>query len=212
VEGFALEVFTIHTDGAARGNPGPAAYAFTIERQGQPPIEAFGVLGETTNNIAEYVALVKALERAKEIGARRLLVHSDSELMVKQMAGEYRVKNEGLRPLFEAASRLASEFDAVSFRHVRREQNKRTDELANMALDGDGSNRAPAAKPKSKTQSGQPAKAVGMPSGATGDILECLRSAACAWSAGNPNHPRPEEVWEQLWTIIEDAGVLKKQK
>jgi len=97
------DLFTIHTDGGARGNPGPAAYAFVISRPGQPDVEESGVLGNSTNNVAEYTALVKALERARALGARRVLVQSDSELMVKQMTGEYKVKNEGLRPLYEEA-------------------------------------------------------------------------------------------------------------
>src|SRR5207253_4288729 len=93
-----LPLLTIHTDGAARGNPGPAAYAYVIAREGQPPVEEAGLLGETTNNQAEYIALVKALAHALDLGAQhRVVVHSDSELMVKQLNGEYRVKNEELR-------------------------------------------------------------------------------------------------------------------
>ena len=129
-------VFNIHTDGAARGNPGPAAFAFVIARDGQPPVEENGCLGETTNNVAEYAALVKALQRAKELGGRRVVVHSDSELMVKQMRGQYRVKHAGLLPLYKEASDLVGAFDDVEFQHVRREQNKRADALCNEALDG----------------------------------------------------------------------------
>src|SRR6266571_5110492 len=104
-------LLTIHTDGAARGNPGPAAYAYTIERAGEEPIEEAGLLGQTTNNQAEYTALVKALEHALELGTRlRVVVHSDSELMVKQLNGEYRVKNEDLRPLYEDAVELRGQF------------------------------------------------------------------------------------------------------
>src|SRR5881392_2669478 len=90
-------VYTIHTDGAARGNPGPAAFAYVIEQPGSPAIEVKGTLGETTNNVAEYTALLRALEHAKRLGAWQVLVHSDSELMVNQMQGKYKVKNEGLR-------------------------------------------------------------------------------------------------------------------
>ena len=96
------DVLTIHTDGAARGNPGPAAYAYVIERNGEPLIEEAERLGETTNNQAEYMALVEALEHALALGSHyRVIVHSDSELMVKQLNGEYRVKNEDLLPLWE---------------------------------------------------------------------------------------------------------------
>src|SRR5215471_21198318 len=113
-------VLTIHTDGASRGNPGDAAFAYVIARDGQPPIEEADCLGSMTNNQAEYTALVRALEHALELGAaHRLLIHSDSELMVKQMNGEYRVKNEELRDLYEQARRLADRFEGpVTFKHV----------------------------------------------------------------------------------------------
>src|SRR5947199_958643 len=106
-------VFTIYTDGAARGNPGPAAYAYIIERPGQDDVEFCQRLGNATNNVAEYTALIEALKKAKTLGGRRLIVHSDSELMVKQMNGEYKVKNAGLQPLFEEARRLRGDFDRV---------------------------------------------------------------------------------------------------
>ena len=132
------EALTIHTDGAARGNPGPAAFAYVIDREGQPPIEEAGCLGKTTNNQAEYTTLVRALEHAARLGTRhRLIVHSDSELMVKQVRGEYKVKNDDLRGLWEEARELAAEFDGgVTLKHVRREANRRADQLCNDALDG----------------------------------------------------------------------------
>lgn len=131
-------VLTIYTDGASRGNPGAAAFAYVISRDSQPPIEQAGCLGQMTNNQAEYTALVRALERALELGPQhRVLIHSDSELMVKQMNGEYRVKNEDLRSLYEQACSLRRRFEGpVTIRHVRREQNKRADQLCNEALDG----------------------------------------------------------------------------
>jgi ribonuclease HI len=128
---------TIHTDGAARGNPGPAAFAFVITRDGEPDIEEHGCLGNTTNNVAEYTALVRALARAVEVGAERAVVYSDSELMVKQMNGEYRVKNADLKDLYLQAKGLTSRFASVTIRHVRREQNGRADQLCNRALDGE---------------------------------------------------------------------------
>ncbi len=129
---------TIHTDGASRGNPGPAAFAYVIARNGEEPIEEAGKLGRMTNNQAEYTALVRALEHALELGEHhRVLVHSDSELMVKQMSGQYRVKNEDLRDLYEEARGLCARFrGGVTFRHVRREQNARADALGNEALNG----------------------------------------------------------------------------
>lgn len=131
-------ILTIHTDGASRGNPGKAAFAYVIHREGQPLIEEADCLGQMTCNQAEYTALIRALEHALELGSHyRLLVHSDSELMVKQMNGEYRVKNEDLRGLYEQACTLCRRFDGpVTIRHVRRGQNKRADQLCNDALDG----------------------------------------------------------------------------
>jgi ribonuclease HI len=99
----------IHTDGASRGNPGPAAFAYVIERDGQVLHEEAGRLPDTTNNQAEYTALVRALEHALRLGPEhRVTLHSDSELMVKQMNGQYRVKDAGLRPLYEEAVRPSS--------------------------------------------------------------------------------------------------------
>ena len=91
---------TMNIDGGSRGNPGPAAYAVVIARPGRPPAEEADTIGTATNNVAEYTALVRALGKAAELGAKRLLIHSDSELLVKQMNGEYRVKNESLKELF----------------------------------------------------------------------------------------------------------------
>src|SRR5262245_35757062 len=120
-----MGAWTVHIDGAARGNPGPAAYAFVIERDGQPPLEEAGLLGRTTNNVAEYTALVRMLRRAAELGPAPLHVFSDSELLVKQMNGEYRVKNEDLRDLYEEAQELRRRFPSVVLRHVRRADNRR---------------------------------------------------------------------------------------
>ncbi len=125
----------IHIDGAARGNPGPAAFAFIIQKEGAPALEEKGTLGTMTNNLAEYTALVRALERARELGAERLIVHSDSELLVKQMNGEYRVKNPDLRMLYDRARELGGQFKQVVIRHVPREQNSGADRLCNEALD-----------------------------------------------------------------------------
>src|SRR5260370_35018393 len=126
---------SINIDGAARGNPGPAAYAYVIVRNGQPVDEKAACLGKATNNIAEYTALVKALERAAELGGERLIIQSDSELLVKQMNGEYRVKNDQLRLLHDQAQQQCLQFGQVTFRHVPRAENSRADQLCNAALD-----------------------------------------------------------------------------
>jgi ribonuclease H / adenosylcobalamin/alpha-ribazole phosphatase len=129
---------TLSTDGGARGNPGPAAYAYVLEAEDGTVLAAHGeAIGVATNNVAEYRALVAGLEKALEVGVSELDVISDSELMVKQMRGEYRVKNEALRGLSVQASRLARELGSVSYKAVRREQNKLADQLVNEALDAE---------------------------------------------------------------------------
>ena len=124
------------TDGGARGNPGPAAFAYVLESEDGTVLDARGeAIGVATNNVAEYSALVAGLGRAVEAGVRELEVRSDSELMVKQMRGEYRVKNRDLQSLFLDASRAAREIGRVTYTHVRREHNELADRLVNEALD-----------------------------------------------------------------------------
>ena len=124
------------TDGGARGNPGPAAFAYVLETDDGTVLDARAeAIGIATNNVAEYSALVAGLGRAVEAGVRELEVRSDSELMVKQMRGEYRVKNRDLQSLFLDASRAAREIGRVTYTHVRREHNELADRLVNEALD-----------------------------------------------------------------------------
>jgi ribonuclease HI len=126
----------LFTDGGARGNPGPAAYGFVLEAEDGTVLAAEGeAIGVATNNVAEYAALVAGLKKAIELHVPELEVISDSELLVKQMRGEYRVKNEGLRPLFLDASRLAMLLQSVEYRHVKRAHNELADRLVNEALD-----------------------------------------------------------------------------
>jgi ribonuclease HI len=124
------------TDGGSRGNPGPAAYAYVLETEDGTVLDARGeAIGSATNNVAEYSALVAGLRRAAELGVSELELLSDSELMVKQMRGEYRVKNRALQPLFVDASRAARDVGHVTYTHVRREHNELADRLVNEALD-----------------------------------------------------------------------------
>ena len=124
------------TDGGARGNPGPAAYAYVLEDEEGNSLAAHGeAIGVATNNVAEYSALIAGLEKAVELGVRELEVISDSELMVKQMRGEYKVKNEALRRLSLEASGLARRLTRVTYTAVRREHNELADRLVNEALD-----------------------------------------------------------------------------
>jgi ribonuclease HI len=188
----------IHTDGASRGNPGPAAYAYTIEGNGESPIEEAGCLGQMTNNQAEYTALVKALEHALEVGAEsRLVIHSDSELLVKQMKGEYRVKNSDLLDLYGQARELVDRFQhPVRFHHIRRALNSRADALCNEALDGLRSPmpRASQMKPQPKRDAVPPAPSL------REEALTCLRQAKGKDMA-------PEQVWQQLVALLAKHGI-----
>ena len=126
----------LFTDGGARGNPGPAAYGFVIEDADGGTLAAHGeAIGVATNNVAEYSALLAGLEKAAELGVTELEVVSDSELMVRQLLGQYKVKNEVLRELSLRAARLASAVGKVRYTAVRREHNKLADQLVNDALD-----------------------------------------------------------------------------
>jgi len=126
----------VHTDGGSRGNPGPAAAGFVIDGADGQRLQAKAFfLGKSTNNVAEYTALVKALEAVRDMGGRELTVFTDSELMVRQMEGRYKVKSELIRPLFERAGVLLRDFVHCDIIHVRREKNKDADRLVNEALD-----------------------------------------------------------------------------
>ncbi len=126
----------LFTDGGARGNPGPAAYGFVLEAEDGTVLAAEGeAIGTATNNVAEYSGLVAGLRRALDLNVPEVEVVSDSELLVKQMRGEYRVKNAALRALHEEATALARRVGNVEYRHVRRAHNELADRLVNDALD-----------------------------------------------------------------------------
>jgi ribonuclease H / adenosylcobalamin/alpha-ribazole phosphatase len=129
----------LFTDGGARGNPGPAAYGYVLEAEDGTVLAAHGeAIGVATNNVAEYSALVAGLEKACELGLGDLEVVSDSELMVKQMRGEYKVKNAALRELSLRAAAAARAVGSVRYTAVRREHNELADRLVNEALDAAG--------------------------------------------------------------------------
>ena len=131
---------TLWTDGGARGNPGPAAFAYVLEAPDGTALAAHGeAIGVATNNVAEYRALVEGLRQAAELVVDELEVVSDSELLVRQMRGEYKVKNEALRRLWEEAQDLDETIGKVRYTAVRREHNELADRLVNEALDAEGS-------------------------------------------------------------------------
>jgi ribonuclease HI len=130
------KILSINTDGAARGNPGPAAIGAVIkDERGQIVDTISRSIGKATNNQAEYRAIIAAMERAIKLGARQVKIFSDSELAVKQINGSYRVKNASLRELYEKVVKLAGSLESFSISHVRRAKSAAADSLANQALD-----------------------------------------------------------------------------
>lgn len=215
------DTFIIHTDGGSRGNPGPAAFAYTIERPGAAPIEEKGYLGDTTNNIAEYAALVKALAHAYQLEAKSVVVNSDSELLVQQMNGKYKVKNPGILPLYQEACRLANSLGDVKIRHIYREHNSRADRLCNEALDDRHSLPIiePLVKtklPERKVEAADPVKRAAPETPVVASkpsipsskdtirpaAIAILKDASQAWADGEDDAPTPEEIWDRLTALI----------
>ena len=129
-------MITAFIDGGARGNPGPAGYGvYVVDEQGSVLAELYEGIGASTNNVAEYRGLLAALEWALAHGHRRLHIKSDSQLLVRQMNGEYAVKNAGLLPLYRQARHLMAKIGDVTLEHVRREFNKDADRLSNLGMD-----------------------------------------------------------------------------
>jgi ribonuclease HI len=132
----AIAAYQANVDGGSRGNPGPAAYGVVVrDPRGEMVARLRKYIGNNTNNVAEYFGLIAALDYAQNHGIRALRIESDSELMVKQMRGQYKVKSEELKPLFERAKKMAQTFESFRISHVYREQNKEADALVNQALD-----------------------------------------------------------------------------
>jgi ribonuclease HI len=190
------KTLTVHTDGGARGNPGPAAFAYVIETADGQVIEEAKCLGKMTNNQAEYLGLVNALEHCLRLGKdHKIDAYSDSELMVKQINGEYRVKNEDLRELYKKAKELSRQFIGFTITHVRRNENSHADRLYNEALDGTPS----AAKSKAITTD----KSSHANEWLRNRALECLTEAAQHWSRGDATNPSPAEVLKKLTRLLE---------
>jgi ribonuclease HI len=183
----AIAAYQANVDGGSRGNPGPAAYGVVVrDPRGEIVARLKKYIGKNTNNVAEYFGLIAALDYAQNHGIRALRIESDSELMVKQMRGQYKVKSEELRPLFERAKKMSQTFESFRISHVYREQNKEADALVNQALDetsGSGGNPSvKAEKPATKDGSMrlvarykdgvlQPYNALDLPDGTEVEIL-----------------------------------------
>jgi len=162
---------TAYIDGGARGNPGPAGYGVHIEdAEGKTVAELSEYLGRQTNNVAEYSGLIAALDYAVKHGHAALKVVSDSELLVKQLQGSYKVKSPDLKPLYEQARALIRKLGHFEVRHVLRAQNKHADRLANAAMDK-GTGRAPAAPAGDDSKDAKPAELMGIVRGGTIELL-----------------------------------------
>jgi len=132
----AKEIITLEFDGGSRGNPGPAGIGIVVRAGDRTPLVTLGrFIGRATNNVAEYRALITAMEKARELGARNIVIRGDSELIIKQMRGEYRVKHPDMKELYDEAQSLVSDFDSVKIEHNLRHKNELADKLANLAMD-----------------------------------------------------------------------------
>ncbi len=129
--------YRVYIDGAARGNPGPGGIGVVIYEEGreQPVRQIKSFLGIATNNQAEYLALIRALEELREMPVKEVKIFSDSQLLIRQLEGEYRVRNEKLLPLYEKALKMANNLPGVSYHFINREKNKKADKLANSGID-----------------------------------------------------------------------------
>jgi ribonuclease HI len=185
---------TANIDGGSRGNPGPASYGVVIrDAKGEIIAKLKKYIGRATNNVAEYYGLIAALDYAQAHAIRTLNIQSDSELLVKQMRGQYKVKSEDLRPLFERAKKMSGTFDAFRIEHVYREHNALADALANEALDETSGITAPSVNAKSPATSNSAASnsAARNKSGAVAGAPAPAEksSAATAASAAKPAAP-----------------------
>jgi ribonuclease HI len=194
---------TVYTDGASRGNPGPAAAAFVIAHDDVPILEYAEPIGKATNNFAEYTAMIRALDCCRQLGVKKLRLHSDSELMVKQMRGEYQVRHPDILPLFAKARDLVSEFQHVEFVHVPRAENAEADRLGNEALDG-----TPHPLPALEGfhfPDVEPEDIASVPDAAQ---ITVLQRAYDAWSSGDDSL-KPADVWSELQKSLVQESRLK---
>ncbi len=180
------EALTVEFDGGARGNPGPAGIGIVIRAaDGTPLVTRGSFIGRATNNVAEYRALISALDEATKLGARKILVRGDSELIVKHMTGEYRVKNAGLKELDDEAQFLFHQFDEARIEHKLRDNNKLADRLANLAMDRQADITEVDEPPSLDAPAPEAPKA--------GDVITCPR-CGCQIEVRKPSSIRPHQL------------------
>jgi ribonuclease HI len=179
------ETLILEFDGGSRGNPGPAGIGIVVRAQDGTALATLGkFIGRATNNVAEYKALICAMEKAHELGAKKVIIRGDSELIVKQMRGEYRVKNADLKELYDHAQRLLYKFDDSKIEHNLRHKNKLADKLANLAMDR---------KAEVTEADESPLEAPAAVPTVIGDQFECGR-CGCVIAVKSPSKLRPHQL------------------
>lgn len=179
------EVITIEFDGGSRGNPGPAGVGVVLRSADNTPLVTLGrFIGRATNNVAEYRALIAGLEEAKKLSAKKILIRGDSELIIKQMRGEYRVKHPDLRELYDEAQFLLHQFDQAKIEHNLRHKNALADKLANLAMDR---------KAEVTDAEEDPIDVPAPPETKPGDRLACPR-CGCVIQVFTPSRLRPHQL------------------
>jgi ribonuclease HI len=200
----AIAAWRANIDGGSRGNPGPASYGVVVrDPRGEIVARLKKYIGRMTNNVAEYYGLIAALDYAQSQGIRQLRIEADSELMVKQMRGQYKVKSPELRPLFERARKMAQSLESFRIDHVYREQNAEADALANEAMDeAEGRTPRPAASPAAKSSAAKSTVALPMKS------LLSRAPKSAAPSAAKSAPPQPAKPEAHRFRARYRSGVL----
>jgi ribonuclease HI len=184
------EVLTLQFDGGSRGNPGPAGIGVVVSATDGTPIVTLGrFIGRATNNVAEYRALITAMEEALKLGAKKVIIRGDSELIIKQMRGEYRVKNPDMQKLYAEAQALLKKFTQSKIEHNLRHKNELADQLANLAMDrrGDVTEVPGAVSAPSRLDEPAPVETK------AGDRFACAR-CGCAIDVRSPSGIRPHQL------------------
>jgi ribonuclease HI len=181
------EQLTLEFDGGSRGNPGPAGIGVVVRAADGTPVVTLGrFIGRATNNVAEYRALITAMEEAHKLGAKRIVIRGDSELIIKQMKGEYRVKHPDMKVLYEEAQELIHRFDAATITHNLRHKNELADKLANLAMD----------RRRDVTDANADESPLDAPAAVAtkaGDAFDCPK-CGCAISVTKPSSVRPHQL------------------
>jgi ribonuclease HI len=184
------EVLTLQFDGGSRGNPGPAGIGVVVSAADGTPLVTLGrFIGRATNNVAEYKALITAMEEAQKLGAKKVIIRGDSELIIKQMRGEYRVKNPDMKTLYTEAQELLSGFDQAKIEHNLRHKNELADKLANLAMD----RRVDVTELVAEAAEVSPLDAPSPVATKEGDQFDCPR-CGCSIEVRNPSTLRPHQL------------------